>query len=75
MFVCVSVCGSVCMYVFLLYLSNTQSAFFLHGTILSSVACLTIPYFSTLSHKGHNFRGEKITAHKVCVLVFSTTFV
>jgi len=33
--------------------------------ILSSVACLVVPYFSTLSHKRYDFRG-KIIEQKVC---------
>ena len=38
--------------------------------ILSSVACLPLPYFSTLSHKRHDFPGRKLLNTK-CVLWFS----
>jgi predicted transcriptional regulator len=42
--------------------------------ILSSVACLALPYFSILFHKRHDF-GENIVEYKVCVFIFSTNFV
>jgi hypothetical protein len=42
--------------------------------ILSSVVSPAVPYFSTLSHKRNDF-PEKFIEHKMCVLIFSTTFV
>ena len=42
--------------------------------ILSSEASLAPPYFSTLSHKRCDFR-KNITEYKMCVLIFSTTFI
>jgi hypothetical protein len=42
---------------------------------LSSMACPALPYFPTLSHKRHDFRGEKFTEHKMCVFEFLHRFV
>jgi len=39
--------------------------------ILSTVACPVLQYFSTLSHKSHDFR-KKFFERKMCVLIFST---
>ena len=43
--------------------------------IVSSVACPALQYFSTLSHKRHDFRGKKnLLNKKMCIFIFSTTF-
>ena len=42
--------------------------------IVSFVASLAPPGFSTLSHKQHDFR-KKIIEHKMCVLILSRRFV
>jgi hypothetical protein len=41
--------------------------------LLTSVAYLPLPYFSTLSHKGHDFQKNKLVEYKICVLIFSIT--
>jgi len=45
-----------------------------HHSTLTNVACLALPYFSTLPHKRHGFRKIRI-GHKKRVLIFSTNFV
>ena len=37
--------------------------------VLSSVASQSLLYFSTLSHKRHDFRKKKIPEHKMCALI------
>jgi len=50
----------------------TQHAKRLRCIISSTVASLAQPYFSTFSHKRHDFRGEKNTEHKTRVLILCT---
>jgi hypothetical protein len=52
--------------------SGMQSASFLRIILLSSVACLAVPYSSTLSHKRHDF--WKIFVEKKSVSIFSANF-
>ena len=52
---------------------NHASPTFLNRTV-SSLACLVVPQFSTFSHRRCDFRGKKCIEHKMCVLIFSTTF-
>jgi hypothetical protein len=41
--------------------------------IFPPVACLAVPFFPSC-HKGHDFQ-KKIMEHKMCILIFSVTFV
>jgi hypothetical protein len=36
------------------------------------MACPALGYFSTFSHKRHDFRKKKVIEHKMWVLIFST---
>jgi hypothetical protein len=43
--------------------------------ILLSAVCPALPHSSTLSYKRSDFREERVISHKMCVSIFSTTFV
>ena len=66
LFVCVCVCVCVCVAL------ATQHAMRMRHIVIS--ACPPVLYFCTFSHKQHDFRA-KVIVHKMCVLIFSTTFV
>jgi hypothetical protein len=66
-YVCVCVC--VCVFVAL----GIQHAMRVHNTVICGLS--GSKYFSTLSHKWHDFLKKKIIEHKMCVLIFCTTFV
>jgi hypothetical protein len=63
--VCVCVCVCVCVALVI------QHAKRMRPIILSCVAYLAVPYFSTLSHKRHDFRKKK-SERQMCVLIFFT---
>jgi len=46
-----------------------QRAMRMRRVTVSSVACPDLQYFSTLSHKRHDFR-KSLIEHKMCVLIF-----
>jgi hypothetical protein len=69
-FECQCVCVCVCVCVALV----VQHAKRMRHIVLSSVASLAPPYFSTLSHKRQDLR-KKVIEHKIRVLIFTTNFV
>ena len=50
--------------------SRIQQAKLMRRILLSSVACLVLPYFSIISHNRNDFFGKKISEHK-CVFWYS----
>jgi hypothetical protein len=64
---------SVCLNSCLSYQACKSRASVLRYILLSSVAWLYLPHFSTLSHKRHDFRKIFIES-KMSILIFSTTF-
>ena len=64
---CARACACVCSLIYPAYKAHTPYCIV--------ICCLSgFIIFSTLSHKRHDFR-EKVTEHKICVLIFSTTFI
>jgi hypothetical protein len=60
---------SVCLYFCLIIRSKKP----MRRIILPSAACLSLPYFLTLSHKRHDFRGKTLLNTK-CVFYFLYDF-
>jgi hypothetical protein len=67
--VCPGECSCACAYVHVALL--IQHATHMRHIVISFVSSLAPPYFSTLSHKGHDFL-KNVIDHKICVLIFST---
>ena len=63
-----SVCACVCVALLI------QHATRVRHIVISFMASMAPPYFTTLSHKRHDFR-EKVTEHKMCILILSATFI
>jgi hypothetical protein len=51
-----------------------QNAKRMRRILLSSVVCLVVQYFNTMSPQRHDFH-ENVTERKMCVLFVSTSFV
>jgi len=66
---CLCVCVCVCVFVALVIVYKKC----MRLIKLPSVACLTVPYFSTLSHSPHNLRKKKFIGRKMFVLILYTT--
>jgi len=53
-------CVCVCVCVLALVIWHAKSTFSTRYLAASSVACLAVQYFPTLSQKRHDYRGKKL---------------
>ena len=67
-----NVLNTECMFVALVI----QHVMVVRRIILLSVASAALPYLFTVCHNWHSFGGiKKVTRHKICAFIFSTTSV
>jgi len=66
----ISIIDSECVFLAL----GIHRAMRMRRILLPSVACPGLHYFSTLSPKWHDLI-KRVTEHKLCVLIFCSTFV
>ena len=69
-----TMCVFVCVFVYCRFSYPTRKAHNFFAIKFSCVACLAVPYFSTLSHKRHDFMGKNVFNTK-CVFEFLYSFV
>ena len=65
----------VCACILALVTRHANRIFLCRIIILSSVTCLTVPYFSTLSHKWQDFRQKLKIKCDFTLQIVSTTFI